>query len=266
MIWVEKYFGKKIVTNKLEGFPKVYYINMPEAVDRNEYMLDMFKKSGITNYERSLGLKAKKSKHLLLAPTQYACTLAHLRAICKVANGPDEYAVILEDDADILVSEYWDFTWQELIERVPEFDILQLFRSSVDFLDDEYMDDTRAFDSLIRFKKHSRGNFMASAYLITKSYAKKLEQKYLLDQRFLKQFDNSSHNTGPVADHIIYHDANAYSLSVFTNTLFKSQIGHQHVFSPYLRMLELFDRQVKKDFTLDRLFTTYESDNENAQA
>lgn len=253
------------MTNKLEGLPKIYYINMEHAVDRNQYMIDMFKKAGITNYERSLGLKAKRSKHPLLATSQYGCTLAHLRTICKVANGQDDYAIILEDDADILVSEHWQFTWKEFIDRVPDFDILQLFRSSKDFLDNSSMDDTKAFDSLIRFKKHSRVNFMASAYLITKSYAKQLEQKFLLDQRFLSQFDNSDEKTGPVADFVIYHDANAYSISIFSNELFTSQIGHQHVYTPYLRMLEIFDRQVKNNFTLDKLFTTYESDNENVQ-
>jgi len=254
------------VTDKLEGFPKVYYINMDEAVDRNNYMIDMLKKSGITNYERSLGRKAKKSKHLLLSKTQYGCVIAHLEAICKVANGPDEYAVILEDDADLLVSQYWDFTWKEFIERVPDFDVLQLFRISIEALSGNSEPMPNDFDNMIRFKKWQTGDVLAPAYMISKKHAQRLQQKFIKSNGFLSEFENLSESVGPVADHIVYANANTYSVSIFTTELFTSQIGDQHNWVPYLNLLKLFHDEVQNDFTLDRIFTTYESDNVIFQA
>ena len=38
--------------NKLEGLPKIYYINLDDRPDRREYMEDQFRWWGITDYER----------------------------------------------------------------------------------------------------------------------------------------------------------------------------------------------------------------------
>lgn len=252
--------------NNLSNLPKIYYINMDEAVDRNNYMIDMFKKAGITNYERSVGRKATRTRHKLLSTTQYGCVIAHMDAICKVANGPDEYALILEDDINLLVSKYWHFTWKEFIDRVPEFDVLQLFRISRQAMGNNHAEKPNDFEHMIRFKKWEIGDFMAPAYLITKSYAKQIEKSFKKDPIFLSNFASFSRSIGPVADHIIYVNAKAYSASIFTTELFTSQIGDQHNWDPYINLLNLLDKELKQDFTLDKLFTTYESDNGIVQA
>lgn len=254
-----------MIKDKLNGLPKIYYINMDHAVERNQYMIDMFKKAGITNYERSLGRKATRSRHRLLSATQYGCLIAHLDAICKVANGTDEYALILEDDIDILVAQHWQFTWKEFIDRVPEFDVLQLFRISREISRETHINKPNDFEHMIRFKKWQLGDFMAPAYLITKSYAKQIEKIFMKDPVYLSNFKNFSRLIGPVADYVVYSNANTYSASIFTTELFTSQIGDQHNWDPYLKLLNLLDKELKQDFTLDKLFTTYESDNEHVQ-
>lgn len=255
-----------MTSNKLESFPKVYYINMDHAVERNNYMIDMLKKSGITNYERVVGLKARRSKHPLLSRTQYGCAMAHLQAICKVANGYEEYAVILEDDIDLLASDHWLFTWKEFIDRAPDFDVLQLFRLSLNTLSENYSVKENDFDTMIRFKKWEVGDFMAPAYVISRTHAKRLQKKLMSGGPSLRDFESLSSTEGPVADHMVYTNANTYSASIFTTKVFISQISNQHEWVPYLSLLELFDKEIKNNFTLDRIFTTYESDNESAQA
>lgn len=237
---------------------------MDEAVDRNNYMIDMLKNSGITNYERSLGLKATESHHPLLYKEQYGCLIAHLDTICKVANGPDDYAIILEDDADLLVSQRWNFTWKEFFDRVPEFDIIQLFTIAGE--PDEKMYQENTFENVISFKKWRKRHFSAAAYLITKEYAKTLEQKFIKDPKYLSQFDNVEDDLGPVADYAIYAGSNSYSTTIFSTKILESQISYLHEIPDFLNLIAFIDEELDKDFTLDRLFTTYESDNGSVQA
>lgn len=199
--------------NKLEGMPKIYYINLDTATDRNQYMLDMFAKSGITNFERYEARRYPKSGHRKLNSSQFGCMMSHI-AVCKlIADGNDEYAIIAEDDIDFSAIDQWEFTWKEFIERVPKFDTLQLVREQL-----------LNFDGP-KLKEWDSNDRSCAAYVITKRYARSIVSFYNRNKQSLSGFPTSNPIYPPVADESIYCNGTSYSVSILRITILASQIA-----------------------------------------
>lgn len=213
IIWADKYFGKKIVTNKLEGFPKVYYINLPAASERNTHMTEMFKKYNIENFERYEATPVTTSPRNDLFPPQYGCFISHLEVISKIAKGDDNFAIIMEDDTDISTVDQWNFTWKEFIKNVPHFQLLQLVRCQIDPQTD------------IKFKVIDRNDHSAGAYMITRDFARKVTRLYDKDRVKLSGFKNARRTMGPVADDALFRYADTYSACIFSMRWLGSQIS-----------------------------------------
>lgn len=91
---------------------KIYVINLERAPVRKRFILQQFKKLGITNYEFIEALDGMKvghdwleqqldEEHLVrpLRPTEIACAISHKMALeYFIKQQNTEYAVILEDD------------------------------------------------------------------------------------------------------------------------------------------------------------------------
>ncbi|RYD57376.1 MAG: glycosyltransferase family 25 protein [Sphingobacteriales bacterium] len=91
---------------------KIYIINLERAVVRKQFMLQQFKKLGITNYEFIAALDGSKlgtdwleaqldQENLVrpLRPTEIACAISHKMALEHfIKQNNADYAVILEDD------------------------------------------------------------------------------------------------------------------------------------------------------------------------
>ena len=199
--------------SKLDGIPKIYYINLDTATDRNQYMLDMFAKFGITNFERYEARRYPKSGHKRLNPSQFGCMMSHI-AVCKlIAEGNDEYAIIAEDDIDFSAIDQWQFTWKEFMDEMPKFDTLQLVREQLFNFDGP------------RLKKWDSYDRSSAAYVITKRYAKSIVSFYNRNKQSLSGFPTSSKRYQPVADESIYCNGNAYSVSILKITILASQIA-----------------------------------------
>lgn len=198
--------------NKLDGLPKIYYINLDDAVERNQHMIEMFEKYNITNFERYEAKRFEESKHNMLSLSQYGCLMSHLEVCRLIANSNDKYAIVFEDDVDISTIDKWNFTWNDFMSKTPEFDVLQLHR----YQPFEFTD--------VKLKKWERYDHSNTAYIITKRYAKALIGMFDRNRGSIHRFRSFDRKTGPVADSVIYSSKETYSSCIFNAKMFTSSI------------------------------------------
>ena len=202
--------------HKLKGLPKIYCINLDEQPDRWEYMENQFKYWEIDNYTRVSAYDGREDDlgHLLkgrypdmCSPGEIGCTTSHLKAIKQFYESGEPYAIMMEDDCDLSVAKYWDFTWRDFLSRAPyAWDVLQLAIIST---------------GDIHVPIHTRfvNDFSTACYAITRHHAEKLVKlhvrgnKYKLDNGVLPR---------PVADDLIYNSGCTYATPIL---LYKLKLG-----------------------------------------
>lgn len=192
---------------------KLYYININKSIERNDRFLSRINKfdnynviriSAITpNDFSNYNIQSSKLCSFILKPTEFACTLSHLKTIEIAYNNNDDYALIAEDDLIIDKNINWDY----FISILPNnWDIIQLYsQPSISF---------NLFFKQKIFKNNwliKTNNFIPSTvfYLISKSGMNKLLTKFVNKNNITLQY----HNKICVADNIIYNNLNRY---VFT--------------------------------------------------
>ena len=171
---------------KLKGMPHIYWINLDADEDRREYMENQFEYWEIENHTRIEGIDAREDDPAVylkgiipndVTTNELGCCLSHLKAIKHFyENTDDEYCLILEDDANLDLAHYWNFTWSEFFSLLPyDWDCVQL---------------TTICTGDIHIKLHLKfiNDFSAAIYLISRHHAAKLikhhirRDKYKLDQ------------------------------------------------------------------------------------
>lgn len=126
---------------KFNSIP-IYYINLDRSKIRKKFMEDQFNLYNLP-YTRVSAIDGKKihsKKGRLDDYLQYAtnytiientskqvinysllaCTLSHLKAILTAYENGDEWALILEDDACLALSPFWDQDLKSVIKQVPK--------------------------------------------------------------------------------------------------------------------------------------------------
>ncbi len=206
--------------SKLEGMPKIVYINIYSQYKRREHMESMFAKYQIDDYQHFNAITPSKSHHQYLNKGEFGCMLSHLMIISDFyKNSPDDMLIVMEDDVDISSIDNWDFSWREFIEAMPNFEILQLIRN-------------QEHQQYAKLKQWHWRDKSTAGYLITKDYAKKIYDMYMYSQKNLSGFPNLhddpefpwTHKVGPVADYALYKNFNSWSIGIFTYLL-NTEIG-----------------------------------------
>lgn len=134
------------IHHKLVGIPRIYYFNLDNRTDRKDYMENQFQKWGISNYKRIsqskyLASEMESWKNVFegdiysfgSSPHINANALVHLEFFQNwLTFTNDELLIIMEDDVDMDLIEYWHFDWNYLMNNLPyDWDCLQLgFESS----------------------------------------------------------------------------------------------------------------------------------------
>jgi len=123
---------------KLKNMPKVYYFNLDEETQRKNYMELQFAKYSI-EYERVSQsnytiknindwiCKFEDSKLLLslidkepeccIYPANFISHMEFMKDWLRKTN--DSYLLVMEDDYDLSLIDYWHFTWNYLIANLP---------------------------------------------------------------------------------------------------------------------------------------------------
>ena len=203
--------------HKLRNFGPIYYLNLDDHVERKEYMESQFKYWEIENYTRISAYDGRNDDLSDIVKGKYpdnitsgelGCVTSHLKAIKHWYDTSDSpYAIIMEDDCNIDIARYWNFTWEDFIARVPySWDVIQL---AIICTGD------------IHVPIHTRfvNDFSTACYAITRHHAAKLIKNHVRDDKY--KLDNGV-RPRPVADDLIYNAGVTYSSPLL---LYKLELG-----------------------------------------
>ena len=215
------------VRKKLNGIPKIYYLNLDSRVDKKEYMEKQFHILKIKNYERISAdiFSARNFKEwrekiiypILNEMPRVSTLLNQLNTIIKwYDSNESETCLILEDDINFGIIKYWNFDWNYLISRLPcNWDCVQLH-----IIGEKYIP--------FGLTRRTRNNHSAACYLINRSLGSKIKKMYFNQGKYIF-YDNYGYGKEwPIyhyqsADFIPYEVGITYSLPIFiTNSFFIS--------------------------------------------
>ena len=255
--------------NKLDGFPYVYYFNMDDEVERREYMENQFQYYGI-DYTRISGDKFKASTadewinlyeagEILLNhnPVYLLANFAnHIFFLKEWLDTTDNgLLVLMEDDYDLGLIDYWHFDWNYLMARLPfDWDTVQLGY--------EHFERVEFF---LSHKDYRSFNFGPT--LINRQHVKKILDLYLQDGKIISQgFPCYGIETQQVSvDYSINHIGKNYTIPLITtNTDFFQPSNSWHVYKRHHTNRYIYHywwKNKRDQFTLDDFFTMYKQNN-----
>tara|TARA_R100001594_G_scaffold38430_2_gene69592 strand:- start:186 stop:1013 length:828 start_codon:yes stop_codon:yes gene_type:complete len=207
---------------KLKGIGPIYCINLDGQPERWEYMENQFKYWEIEDYTRISAYDGREDDLSdiisgrypeMMSSGEIGCTTSHLKAMKHFLDNSDApYAVMMEDDCDLDLVRYWNFTWADLVAHFPyDWDVIQMAIICTG-------------DLHVRLHKRFVNDFSTACYVITRDHAEKLvrlhcrggytgKQKYKLDQGVKPR---------PVADDLIYNSGNTFAIPLF---MYKVELG-----------------------------------------
>jgi hypothetical protein len=103
----------------------------------------------------------------------------------------------MEDDCELDLVRYWNFTWREFYSKIPyDWDVVQLAIICTG-------------DIHVSLHKRFVNDFSTACYIITRHHAEKLLKYHTKGNKF--KLDNGI-KPRPVADDLIYNSGNTYSI------------------------------------------------------
>ena len=143
-----------------------------------------------------------------LTSGEIGCVTSHLKAIKHWMDTSDSpYAIIMEDDCDIDIARYWNFTWEDFISRSPyAWDVIQLAIISTG-------------DISVPIHTRFVNEFSTACYVITRHHAEKLIKNHIRGEKY--KLDNGV-RPRPVADDLIYNSGVTYATPLL---LYKIELG-----------------------------------------
>jgi len=203
--------------HKLKGIGPIYYINLDDQPERREYMENQFKYWEIEDYTRISAFDGREDDLGDILKGRYpdnvtsgeiGCVTSHLKAIKHWYETSDSpYAIMMEDDCDLDLVRFWNFTWQDFYSRIPyDWDVVQIAIICTG-------------DIHVRIHKRFVNDFSTACYLITRHHAEKLIRLHCRGDKF-----KLDQNIRPrcVADDLIYNSGNTYALPLL---LYKIELG-----------------------------------------
>jgi GR25 family glycosyltransferase involved in LPS biosynthesis len=222
----QNYYANQIMeNNKLENFPSVYYVSLEECKDRQDNIERQFAEYNITPTPIISKRFAESDDEITgkfldqLNEGTTGCVISHLKAIRKWYEETDEdYAFFCEDDLSLETIPYWDFTWEEFIETIPENAMcvqLLVIRKNYETFD---------------LRKRLWDDWAGTAYIITRDYAKILVDNYCLsEKRFHLELPGSGNVLVPLLENVLFETLEDVC---YTIPLFVEDIRFNSTFSP----------------------------------
>jgi GR25 family glycosyltransferase involved in LPS biosynthesis len=203
---------------KLKEFPSVNYVSLEESTDRQTTLVNQFYEYGITNinsviskrFVESNDIVTGRSVHTLNDGTK-GCVVSHLKAIKNWYENTDEdYGFFCEDDLSLETVQYWNFTWEEFIKKIPlDAECVQLLTIRGDF-------------ETFELRGRQWNDWAATAYIITRDYAKMLIDTYIQNDTYHLEVPNSE--VMPLIENILF------SGKTYTTPLFVENIEFSSTF------------------------------------
>lgn len=204
----QHYYAEKDM-NKLENFPSVYYMTLEESTDRQKSIENQFSEYDIVAHpiisKRFADSDDKLTgKYLFqLNDGTAGCCVSHLKAIKKwYEETQEDYAFFCEDDLSLETVKYWDFSWQQFVDKLPsDWDVVQLLTIRNDF-------DT------FELRERYWNDWSATAYIIKREYAKRIIDTYIREDTYHLEVPNS--DVMPLIENILFTVlGKAYTIPLF---------------------------------------------------
>lgn len=216
------------IENKLEGFPSVNYISIEETEDRRLLLHKKFEEYGISNYTPRIYKRYNDEEHNIKSDLLHRLSVgsrgpvtSHLKAIKEWYNTTNEpYTIICEDDLGFQTIKYWNFTWKEFFNSLPEdWECVQLCLLRESF-----------YNFNVGFRNRCWCDWSGCIYLISREHAKKIIDNYYpnygsgdvftLNYVGNDQFSREEWAKIPVIETIIYTDfGGIYSVPLFVEDI-----------------------------------------------
>jgi hypothetical protein len=219
--------------NKLNNFPPVYYISLEDQYERQNSMNLQLDSLSIENKTMVIAYDGRiidyKNNDLVsgmyfhqMDSGQIAVVMSHLKAIKKwYYNSNDPYAIFFEDDMTLQTSEYWNFSWDDVMNNLPKnWKVIQLSLIKENGMNE---DD-------IKLQSRKWYNWSAGSYVITREYAKILINEYCDGENYNLKI-NKDLRLIPLIENIIYIAAGK---DAYTFPLFTEDTKHLSTFYPNL--------------------------------
>lgn len=220
----------------LTNFPRVNCITLKNAQERHKLIIDQCDKYNLV-YKFAIGYDGRdaedKSKYNVTGQFLYnmndleICTaISHIKAIYEWYNETsEEYGFFCEDDVDLTVNEYWSFSWNSLIERLPEnWGVIQLTLLR-DFNENN-------INKYIRLHPYVWDNWSGCAYIMSRRYAKELIDQYVTGPDSYSLFLQYYPDTIPYSENVLFNVDG--KRTVYTLPLLTEQIHSESTFYPEL--------------------------------
>ena len=193
--------------------PKIYYINLDRAKDRNKRFTKKIKENSHFQVMRISGVTPDDLPKLNIispesckfnTPLEISCSISHLKAMFTAYHDSNDNnpILIMEDDMFFLKNP----NWKKLISSAPkDWDILQLYTIDTTVYERKNID-------WIPFQNHM---FSAGAYLVNKSALRKMLESYIPEYRnpdwnSIKTIDFTNSKSVCTADFFIYQNMKTY--------------------------------------------------------
>ena len=149
-------------------------------------------------------------------PGEVGCTTSHLKALKMFCKARGNHALIVEDDVDIDIARYWNFTWKEFYSKIPyDWDVVQLAITCTGNL-------------YVKLHRRFVNDFSTAAYLITRHHAQKLVRHHVRGEKY--KLDKDGKKPRAVADDLIYNTGVTYAIPLFLYRIsLGSSIHPEHV-------------------------------------
>jgi len=207
---VPSYSGEKNkAVYKLKNFGPLYYINLDGQPERDTEMQSMCKYwelnptrvSAFDGRHGDLNHILEGSHDIGITSGEVGCVTSHLKAIKQWYETTDTpYAIFAEDDVSFDTAFFWQFTWDEFVEKLPyDWDVVQLAIIN---------------PGVVYASMHARwvNDFSTACYMITRHHAKKLIEHHCVGDKF--RLDQGV-KPRPVADDLIYNCGRTYAIPLF---------------------------------------------------
>jgi hypothetical protein len=255
------------MSSKLDGIPNIYYLNLDSELDRRKYMETQFERWNISSVKRFSASKysvedydswkdilhfsdmISGKNHQLAA----AITLSTLEMIRHWLETTDEkYLILMEDDYDLNLIEYWHFDWKYLMKKIPyDWDCIQLGYESW---------------SNVKFFLHPKDDTSAfGPILINRHFAQKLINLHFIKGKYslIRKYGPHPLNKGYRVislDSFICFLGKTYQLPLITQNPDLDKVPKKHHF--ICRDLYYYWWENKRDcYSLDEFFS-YGKDND----
>jgi hypothetical protein len=267
----------------MKNFPHIYYTNVDRKVDRKLYMESQFKNWGLKytriemkSFPKDNSLPKKYVDNLI---GNYQPNTSHYINVYGsdlidffynwINSTKDEYLILMEDDYDLSLIKYWNFTWENLLERLPyDWDCVQLGFECPD---------------KISFYLHpTKSEYSLGASLLKREYIEKLltlhypNKKYKFDYNIANSIyidrESGIHDgmsyacTSGSPDYYINQSGKSYSIPLIPINPYLPGLSHEgplgkfswHPKISFVKCYEAYYEWWKNDrnnFSLDELFT-----------